>query len=243
MWDYVHADHIARQYDEYFAQNQLFAFDEQIIARYFSKPGRVLDLGCGTGRAIMPLAKAGHHCVGVDLSLPMLQVVGQKAADQHLHIDRVRANLVELDCLADDWADYAICLFSTLGMIQGRDNRDRTLAHVRRIVKPGGLFVVHVHNVWYNLYNPVGRRWMIRHLGAKLLGRQSDPGDKYFAYRGIPKMYLHTFTQREFIGAICAAGFKIENLIFLAPDRPRPLRWPWLLGRLRAVGWIAVCRK
>ena len=241
VWDYTHEDHVARQYDEYFAENHLFAVDEQILARCFSQPGLVIDLGCGTGRALLPLARRGFRCLGVDLSLPMLQVVGQKAKDESLRIDRIQANLVQLDCFRDDGADYAVCLFSTLGMIHGRDNRLRALRHVRRILKPGGLFVLHVHNVCYNLYNPRGRRWLARHLGARLLGRHVDPGDKFFVYRGIPKMYLHTFTQHELTGSLAATGFRLKQLIPLAANRRNTLRWPWLLGRWRANGWVAIC--
>src|SRR5690349_20961322 len=35
-------------------------------------PGRVLELGCGTGRVSLPLAKAGVDLVGIDRSAPML---------------------------------------------------------------------------------------------------------------------------------------------------------------------------
>src|SRR6266576_2727589 len=34
--------------------------------------GPVLELGCGTGRVTIPLARAGVHMVGVDRSAPML---------------------------------------------------------------------------------------------------------------------------------------------------------------------------
>src|SRR5438874_9118889 len=35
--------------------------------------GRVLELGCGTGRISLPLVKAGVDLVGVDRSAPMLE--------------------------------------------------------------------------------------------------------------------------------------------------------------------------
>ena len=34
--------------------------------------GRVLELGCGTGRVTKPLARAGVDIVGIDRSAPML---------------------------------------------------------------------------------------------------------------------------------------------------------------------------
>jgi len=242
VWQYTQADHVAEQYDEYFALNRLFEFDQQVLARHFSRPGLVVDLGCGTGRALLPLARRGFRAVAVDLSLRMLRIVGRKAALENLRIDRIGANLVQLDCIRSDSADYCLCLFSTLGMIRPRANRQRVLAHARRILKPGGLFVLHVHNLWYNLFDPAGRRWLAGHLLKRLITRQVERGDKFFDYRGVPRMFLHTFTQRELVRALHQAGFRIKELIPLDTTRGRPLGRPWLLGWLRANGWIAVCR-
>src|SRR5436309_6429688 len=38
-----------------------------------SAQGRVLELGCGTGRVSLPLARAGVDLVGIDRSAPMLE--------------------------------------------------------------------------------------------------------------------------------------------------------------------------
>jgi len=242
VWHYAQADHIADQYDEYFALNRLFEFDEQVLNRHFSRPGLVVDLGAGTGRALVGLARRGFRALAVDLSRAMLRIVVEKAQLDQLPIQTLQANLVELDCIHSRSFDYAICLFSTLGMIRGRRNRDRLLAHARRILKPDGWFVVHVHNLWFNLYDPGGRRWLLRHLPAVLCDRHTELGDKYFHYRGIPRMFLHTFTRGELLRALGRAGFRIEELIPLDVSRQRRLARSWFLGRFRANGWIAVCR-
>ena len=39
--------------------------------------GRVLELGCGTGRIMIPLARAGYDITGVDNSVEML-AIGRK---------------------------------------------------------------------------------------------------------------------------------------------------------------------
>ena len=104
----------------------------------------------------------------------MLRLVGQKAALERLPIARLRANLVELGCIRSGAVDYGICMFSTLGMIRGRQNRRRVLAHARRILKPGGLFVLHVHNLWYNLFDPQGRLWLARHLPGNPHSRRAS---------------------------------------------------------------------
>jgi ubiquinone/menaquinone biosynthesis C-methylase UbiE len=243
LWEYAQTEHIANGYDDYFADNRLFQFDPQVLRRHFALPGLVVDLGCGTGRTLIGLARQGFRTLGVDLSRPMLRVLARKAAYANLPIARLQANLVELDCLADRSADYCTCLFSTLGMIRGRANRHRVLVHACRILKPGGLLVVHAHNVWFGLFDPVSRRWIARQLLRRLVRRHVELGDKFFDYRGIPKMFLHAFTQRELLRAVAAAGFAVEELIPLAVTRQRPLRCPWWFGWLRANGWIVVCRK
>jgi SAM-dependent methyltransferase len=241
VWQYTQADHIAEEYDDYFVGNRLFEFDQQVLARHFDRPGLVVDLGCGTGRALVGLARRGFRALAVDLSPAMLRVVARKANLEHLPIQGLQANLVELDCIRSRSADYGLCLFSTLGMIHGRENRQRVLAHARRILKPGGLFVLHVHNLWYNLFDPAGRRWLVGHLPAAVFGRRLELGDKYFYYRAVPQMFLHTFTRGELVQALVEAGFRIKELIPLDTDRQRPLGCPWFFGRLRANGWIAVC--
>lgn len=240
VWHYVQADHIAEQYDDYFAANRLFQFDEQVVARQFTRPGLVVDLGCGTGRSLMPLVRRGFRGVAVDLSERMLQIVGRKAAAEGLAIHCIRANLVELDCIRSGVADYCTCLFSTLGMIQGRENRRQALRHARRILKPGGLLIAHVHNFWYNLFDAPGRRWLAGHLLRCLLGREAERGDKLFDYRQIPSVFLHTFTRRELVAALRAGGFRIREIIPLSATRHRPLARRWFFGGLRANGWIVV---
>src|SRR5947209_7030918 len=42
--------------------------------------GNVLELACGTGRVLLPLAQAGYHVTGVDASPAMLDLARQKLA-------------------------------------------------------------------------------------------------------------------------------------------------------------------
>ena len=241
LWQYAQADHIAKDYDDYFAQNSLFEFDLAVLERHFAKPGLLVDLGCGTGRLLVPFARRGYRGLAVDLSRPMLDVVGEKAAAEQLPIDRVLANMTELGFLRDASADYCISMFSTLGMVRGRENRRQALRHARRILKPGGKLAIHVHNRWYSLFDPQGRWWLLENwFGSHARGNQ-ELGDKFFDYRGIPNMFLHVFTRRELFADLRSAGFRTVECIALDTQRRHALRRPWLFGRLRANGWIVIC--
>ena len=47
-------------------------FYEKAFARYGISPRLVLDLGCGTGRLTLELARRGYDMIGVDASAEML---------------------------------------------------------------------------------------------------------------------------------------------------------------------------
>lgn len=244
-WEYVANREIAEDYDEYFAVHPMFDFDEAVLERWFTTPGTLVDFGCGTGRALLPFARRNFRCVALDLSLPMLRVVGEKARMDQLHVDRICANLADLGCLADAWADYACCLFSTLGMIDGAQNRLAALKGIRRTLKPGGVFVLHVHNSWHHLRYREGRRRFLRDLPNRLPGRVSTFGDRTYAYRGLPRMFLHAFSKRELTDLLDKSGFVIKETTLLGlpkEDHQEPLAHSWFLSRLRAYGWVVVCR-
>jgi SAM-dependent methyltransferase len=241
LWEYAHADGVVGAFDERFSRDAASEFDEAVIVEALTPPGVLLDLGCGTGRLTIPLARRGFRCVAVDLSPVALAAVERQALAAGVAVDRVLANLVDLDCLADASADSCVMMYSTLGMIRGRENRLLALRHVRRILKPGGRFILHVHNRWHNLLVPQSRFWVVANFCASLAGR-TEPGDKIFDYHGVPNMFLHVFTRRELARDLGAAGFRIERLVPLGVERRVPLARPWLLGWLRASGWIAICR-
>ena len=221
--------------------------DQEVIARQLESQRNqgktVADLGCGTGRALVPLVQQGFDGLAVDLSMKMLHIVQEKADVDDLPIECVQANLVEMDGLADESVDHAICLFSTLGMIQGRDNRRKALRHMSRILRPDGLLILHVHNFWFNLYDPGGIRWVLGSLLKSWTRKDHDAGDKFFNYRGVHNMFLHVFRRRELVSDLRQADFRIRQMVYLDATREGELSRKWFLGDLRANGWIVVCQK
>src|SRR5262245_36090994 len=107
LWDYLHDPHVARGYDASLAHSSLFEVDQEFALRHFDRPGRLIDLGCGTGRLLVSFARRGYWVVGVDLSEEMLRVAGEKAAAAGVAVHRLKMNLVELDALRDESFDYA----------------------------------------------------------------------------------------------------------------------------------------
>jgi SAM-dependent methyltransferase len=52
--------------------------------------GRVLELGCGTGHKLIPIASDGHPCVGLDFSSDMLTEAQRKADESSALVEWVQ---------------------------------------------------------------------------------------------------------------------------------------------------------
>ncbi len=226
LWDYLHSESLVRNYDVALADSSLLQVDLNFAQKHFPQPGRLVDLGCGTGRLLIPFAARGYWCLGIDLSAPMLEVVAEKARQAGVVVQGMKANLVELDSIGDGSFDYAACLFSTFGMIRGLIHRRSVLAHVHRILRPGGRFILHVHNHRF-------------HWGLGLGKRGTESGDRTMPqhYAGA-ELTLHHFTKREIVKELRLAGFRVVDVWPISTSVDGRLRYPWWFGGMRTYGYL-----
>jgi SAM-dependent methyltransferase len=242
LWQYTQTPRLAAEEDAYFADHPLFQADARALDERFVAPGRLIDLGCGAGRHALRFAGRSFSVLAVDLSRPMLETVRAKAQESGISLACVRANLCRLDCIPDESFEYALSMFSTLGMIRGTLWRRRALAEAARILRRGGRFALHVHNFWLNLRDPVGRRWLSVQAYRALFDRPHF-GDRRMEYRGIPGMRVHLYRWRELKRDLGRAGFRIEEVLPLDEVASALITAPWLLPSLRAGGWIVFAER
>jgi ubiquinone/menaquinone biosynthesis C-methylase UbiE len=105
--------------------------------------GPVLELGCGTGRILAPLARAGVRVVGVDRSEPMLAYARRRL--KRARLSRQPALLrADIRCLPFRSSRFALVL-APYGMLQSlvreRDLAE-TLSSAARVLVRGGLLGV-----------------------------------------------------------------------------------------------------
>ena len=111
--------------------------------------GRVLELGCGTGRLSVPIARAGVSLIGVDRSVPMLARAQRKARGIQTRrggrrtgrLTLVRADIRELPFQS---AGFSLVLapYGVLqSLIRPRD-LSAALASVARVIAVGGTFAL-----------------------------------------------------------------------------------------------------
>lgn len=101
----------------------------------------VLELGCGTGRILLPLARGGAHVTGIDRSEPMLAFARRRLSRCRT---QVRAAIVRGDIRYLPFRTHSFGLvMAPYGMLQSltreRDLRD-TLASVARVCRKGAIF-------------------------------------------------------------------------------------------------------
>ena len=238
-WDYLHSTALARGYDAGLLGSALFEADEAFVLQHCQGPGRLVDLGCGTGRMLIPLARRGWWVLGVDLSPEMLAVARDKARAAAAEVSLLRANLVDLKSIASSSFDHATCLFSTLGMVMGHAARRRVVSEAARILRPGGRFVLHVHNRWFHLWDAPGRRWLRRDLWRRLRGDPSAGDSTMPTHQGIAGLTLHLFGRSEALALLAEAGFRVIAVQPVGIDGTGP-RW---FANGRAYGFLIAAEK
>ena len=106
--------------------------------------GRILDVGCGTGRHYIPLAKKGYEVFGVDLSQNMLSVLKTKLKDADLEPNFLRKDMREIDFSAE--FDAMICMNSVFMYLLTDEDISQALAAFHRALRPGGVAIIDIMN-------------------------------------------------------------------------------------------------
>ena len=97
---------------------------------------RVLDIGCGAGRNIVPLARLGWEAIGVDLSLPMIAAAATRLQDEHLEsqLRLVFASMHELPFAARSF-DFIIA-HGIWNLARSGSEFRMALAEAARVARP-----------------------------------------------------------------------------------------------------------
>jgi SAM-dependent methyltransferase len=134
-------DRFARFYDEDYRD---YNDDVEAIVHLAQEmDGPVLELGCGTGRLLVPLAATGLPLTGVDISPALLEMARAKlvAVSQSEAVLLVQAELRELDLPARDYA-FAFFTSNTLMHLADAGDQLAVLQRVAAHLRTGGLLLI-----------------------------------------------------------------------------------------------------
>jgi tellurite methyltransferase len=101
------------------------------------KPGKALDLACGTGRNALWLAKHGWSVTAVDASSAAIETLGAKASQFGLNVDAQQVDLDggEYPIEPSAWDLIAICYYLQRDLFEP----------AKRGIVPGGVLLAIVH--------------------------------------------------------------------------------------------------
>ena len=161
---------------------------ELICRKLRLQPGeRLLDIGCGWGSLVLhAAARHGVRALGVTLSEPQAELARQRIADAGL-ADRVEVRVLDYRELEEEPFDK----IASVGMYEhvGRAQLDTYVDVVRRLLRPGGLFLNH---------------------GITRIHTQPPRGPTFIGRYVFPDGELHPVN--DIIGALEAGGFEIRDV-------------------------------
>ncbi len=98
----------------------------------------ILDVGCGVGRHLVYLGKRGFRVAGVDVSPSAIRISQEVCAERQIPFEGHVADMSHLP-----WDDNTFDGALSISTIHHHLRADvvKTLAEVRRVLKPGGLLV------------------------------------------------------------------------------------------------------
>ncbi len=209
-------DSQAERYEENPFTNHTAAEIDFFLSLFAITPGsRILDMGCGTGRHSIELAKRGYIPTGVDFSEGMLQVARQNTRKAGLEIEFILADATTWE--ADRIFDAAICLCEGgVGLLDAGENAERhdhaIFTNIAAALSPNAPFLLTAMNAYATI-----RQMSDEQIAAGCF----NPANMYSTYQdewdlpgGMTVMNIHErlFTPPELVKLLSAAGFVVDNV-------------------------------
>lgn len=181
--------------------------------QYVKKGDKVLDVGCGNGRLYTLLKDKAVDYVGVDNSEEMINTARAKYEDQKTGILFEQGDILHL--YYNESSFDAVFAIAVLHHIPSKKLRVKALNEVKRVLRPGGYFILTVWDIWgqSKYLWPILVNYLKKTVGKSEL----DYKDALIPWKApngevLVERYVHAFTKREIKKLVKSAGFKIEKI-------------------------------
>lgn len=141
MTDYP--ENLARHYDRDYAQSPRDADVVFYASLARAAGGPALEVGCGTGRVLLPIARTGVEVVGVDPSATMRDELAAKLAREDADV-AARVSILDgsFERIPADGPFAFVCsAFRAIMHLTTRERLEAGLREMARVLAPGGTLV------------------------------------------------------------------------------------------------------
>lgn len=111
--------------------------------------GRTLEIGCGTGRVLIPIARHGHEITGIDISPAMIERLrGHLSNEERATRDRIQLFTADARDFSGEAGGYATVIipFNGLSCISDRSHQIAVLQNIAQLLAPGGQLTIDLVN-------------------------------------------------------------------------------------------------
>lgn len=181
--------------------------------QYVKEGQKILDVGCGNGRLYNLLKDKNVNYIGVDNSEEMIRHARERFEDQKTGCIFEVGNILKLN-YPDESFD-AVFAIAVLHHIPSKKLRMQALSEVKRVLVPGGYFVLTVWDLW-------GQSKYLPHLIVGYIKKFFGMTDLDYKDVMVPwkrpdgklatERFVHAFTKREISFLVKKSGFKIEQV-------------------------------
>ncbi len=127
-------------------------FVERELGADRSKP--ILDIGCGTGRHAIELARRGYRVTGIDLSEGQLRLAREKAVEAGVAVDFLRRDATQAHFHGQFDAALMFCE-GAFPLMETDAKNYAILANAREALRPGGKLLLTTLNALFPLFHSV----------------------------------------------------------------------------------------
>jgi len=184
----------------------------QIVEEFLeNKKGKIIDLGCGAGRNMIPSPKIDYY--GVDFSEEQIRQAKKYIKNNNINAKLFKSKLNKLpEEFKNKMFDYGLFMAS-LHCIETKEERLSALKELHRILKPNSEALISVWNSEDKRFDSV-----------------NNSGDIYMSWRenNIPYMrYYYLYKKEEITKLLNFAGFEILQ-IYEPREKDRFSRKNWI---------------
>ena len=211
---------------QHFSKTRNFVWEElKSLSQYSFTGERVLDLGCGNGRLLEIFKDISVDYIGVDSSEKLIEIAKRKYPKAKFQ----KGDALNLPFPANYFDKiYSIAVFHHIPSVKFRL---RFLREAKRVLKPEGLLILTVWNLWQQKF----LKYHLKFFFLKLIKKSKlDFKDIFYPWKNqagevVVQRYVHVFSKRELKKLVKKSGFKTKDI--------------WLWGKAQRSNILLIAEK